>query len=63
VAAAALVLAAYPAVFLFFGDRYLGLIMPLIILVPGTVFLGQSRLLTEYFYGIGRCYQKLYCPH
>ena len=44
----------YPLVLLMYGEAYLPIVMPLIIILPGVLVNGTASVFTSYFTGIGR---------
>ena len=44
----------YPLVLLMYGEAYLPIVMPLIIILPGVLVSGTASVFTSYFIGIGR---------
>jgi O-antigen/teichoic acid export membrane protein len=47
-------LVAMPVVRIFYGGRYVPLVQPLLILLPGIVTMGVARILVSHFYAQGR---------
>lgn len=49
-----MLIAGYPLIILLFGDKFSASFEPLILLLPGIVFIGEGRVLSAYFHGINK---------
>jgi len=43
-----------PAILIMYGEPYLPVVLPLLLIIPGVIFNGSTSVFTSYFTGIGR---------